>query len=71
MTKTQATRKPRNERSYRVLRSFKSKSSPNVRHEVRIRLTDDHVYCTCRGYCTHKWCWHMARFFEQTFGVAA
>ena len=65
MTKTQLRRKPRAQRSYRVLRSYKSKSSPNVNHEVRFNHDTGNLYCSCRGYSSHRHCWHMDRYLES------
>lgn len=55
---------PRSE-TYRVLRIFKSRSNPKVKHEVRRRQHDGHTYCTCRGYSGHGHCWHYDKVFAN------
>jgi hypothetical protein len=50
---------------YKVLRSFASKSSPGVRHQIRERKADGHVYCSCRGYSSHGHCRHMDAHLDR------
>jgi len=42
----------------KVLAEFRSNSNPNIVHEVRIG-SDGKMYCSCRGWRTHKHCWHL------------
>lgn len=49
-------------KTFRVVRRYKSKSNPLISHQVRIRDRDSHLYCTCRGYCSHGACKHLKAF---------
>ena len=42
----------------KVIQRFQSSTNPSVFHEVRIG-SDGKVYCSCRGWRTHKHCWHL------------
>lgn len=43
---------------FTILATNPSSSSPGKVYEVR-RGGDGVLYCTCRGWTTHKHCWHL------------
>lgn len=45
-----------------VLAKFESKSSPGTFHEIRRSRRDGVIYCTCRGWISHKHCTHLTKF---------
>ena len=47
-----------------VLKTYQSKSNPEIVHEVRLGH-DYVVYCTCRGWISHKHCRHLDDFKSQ------